>query len=353
MKKFKIAIGFKIQSGPWGGGNQFAKSLVNYLEKQNVAVVFDLKDDDIDIILLTDPRVSSQSNSFGPVEIYKYLLIRKDTIVVHRINECDERKGTITINKQLSLGNSVADFTIYIASWLVELFKNQGLVFSEDYKVILNGADQNIFKNYNNRLEDNKTRIVTHHWGASYQKGWDIYILLDKLLSNDKYKNIEFHYIGKMLADYEPKNIIIHKPLSGEDLGMELSKYDIYLTASINEPAGMHHIEGAMCRLPLLYRNSGALPEYCDNFGVSFNDVHDFEDALNKIMETHKSVDMQKYKNSEEVMVKSYFELFENLLVNKNEIVKKRSFKNISIKGYLIFRYKFFIFRLMNWFGVR
>ena len=26
-KNFKIAIGMKIQEGPWGGGNQFGKAL--------------------------------------------------------------------------------------------------------------------------------------------------------------------------------------------------------------------------------------------------------------------------------------------------------------------------------------
>ena len=52
-----------------------------------------------------------------------------------------------------------------------------------------------------------------------------------------------------------------------------LSKNHVYLTASINEPAGMHHIEGALSGLPIIYRNSGAIPEYCSDFGVSFHDL--------------------------------------------------------------------------------
>jgi len=31
----------------------------------------------------------------------------------------------------------------------------------------------------------------------------------------------------------------------------------------MNEPEEMRHIEGAMCGLPLLLRNSGALLKYC------------------------------------------------------------------------------------------
>ena len=33
----------------------------------------------------------------------------------------------------------------------------------------------------------------------------------------------------------------------------------------------MHHIEGALCGLPILFRNSGSLPEYCKKYGVSFD----------------------------------------------------------------------------------
>ena len=32
----KIAIGYKIQTGPWGGGNAFAKSLATFLKKKNI-----------------------------------------------------------------------------------------------------------------------------------------------------------------------------------------------------------------------------------------------------------------------------------------------------------------------------
>ena len=38
------------------------------------------------------------------------------------------------------------------------------------------------------------------------------------------------------------------------------SKHDLYISASINEPAGMHHIEGLLCGLPIIYRDNGALP---------------------------------------------------------------------------------------------
>ena len=153
---------------------------------------------------------------------------------------------------------------------MINLFKEQGLIFINSYNVILNGADKNIFTfKKHNFFNNRKIRLVTHHWGASFFKGWDIYQKIDRMISDDKYKNkLEFHYIGQRPKDIETKNIIFHKPLSGRELAEELNKNDIYVTGSINEPAGMHHIEGALCGLPLLYRESGALPEYCNGFGI-------------------------------------------------------------------------------------
>ena len=49
----KVSIGTQIQDGPWGGGNLFAINLSKYLIKNGNIVVYDLIDEDIDIILLT------------------------------------------------------------------------------------------------------------------------------------------------------------------------------------------------------------------------------------------------------------------------------------------------------------
>ena len=38
----KVAIGTKIQEGPWGGGNLFAINLSNFLIKNGHEVVYDL-----------------------------------------------------------------------------------------------------------------------------------------------------------------------------------------------------------------------------------------------------------------------------------------------------------------------
>ena len=89
----KVSIGTNLKDGPWGGGNLFAINLSNFLKDKDHDVVFDLFDDDIDIILLTEPRKTSESSAFTHIDVNNYLKYKNNNaIVVHRINECDERK---------------------------------------------------------------------------------------------------------------------------------------------------------------------------------------------------------------------------------------------------------------------
>ena len=180
---YKISIGSNIIKGPWGGGNQFAVNLIDFLEKNNWEILDNLREKNIDFVLLTEPRITSQTSKFNQRDIAKYIFHNPYTIVFHRINECDERKGTKGVNKYLMRANQVADQTIFISRFLMELFEKQGYMKNKDYCFVRNGADSKIFNRIDKKRWDKKepVRIVTHHWGYSHNKGFDIYFYLDKL----------------------------------------------------------------------------------------------------------------------------------------------------------------------------
>ena len=95
----KIALGYEIIEGSWGGGNQFANSIYRDAIAKGYSITNSLKDSDIDIILFTDPRYFNKGVAFGSLDILIYLLFKnKNAIVVHRINECDQRKNTKHMN---------------------------------------------------------------------------------------------------------------------------------------------------------------------------------------------------------------------------------------------------------------
>lgn len=318
----KVSIGSRVIDGPWGGGNLFVINLKKYLINNGHQVVHDLCDRDIDIILLTDPRSRKESSStFNNNDILKYKkYVNPNVVVVQRINECDERKGTNFINKFYLEASESSDHVIFVSNWLREIYLNIGMPVSKT-SVIMSGADSEIFNDIDS-AEFNKENIkfVTHHWSSHVNKGFDIYLKFDEILDLDKYKNIEFTYIGNVPSEIKFKNITIKNPLSGKKLADEIKKHHIYLTASKNEPSGNHHIEAAQCGLPVLYLNSGGIPEYCEGFGVVFND--DFESGLNKIIleyDFHKK-NMSKYPFSSDVMCEEFFNKFIDIQNNK-EIV--------------------------------
>lgn len=321
----KVAISQRVKDGPWGGGNNFVRSLIAGLEARGHDVSDQLSPA-TDLALVIDPRTRNPLQTFSPGQLLRHLARHPGTLVVHRINECDERKGTRSINLRLRVANYAADHTVFIASWLKDLRVWRG---DGESSVILNGGDRALFNADANVPWDGVEpfRLVTHHWGASRLKGFDVYEMIDALLDDPAWKDrVAFTYVGNLPADVTFKNITVLPPLSGEKLASELQSHHAYLTASINEPAGMHHIEGALCGLPLIYRESGALPEYCTGFGEAFHGPDDARTAIERMMAGYaaQKTNITSYPHTAEKMVAQYVALFEDMISRRENYVGKR-----------------------------
>lgn len=348
----KISIGSKIIDGPWGGGNLFVKNLKKYLVNKNHEVIDHLLDDDIDIILFTDPRKKRLSSStFNDKDIAKYKnILNKNALVVQRINECDERKGTKGVNEFYIKSTKISDHIIFVSTWLQQLYLNFGLS-GKNTSVILSGSDEEIFNKPTliNETKSEKIKLVTHHWSSNKFKGLEFYLILDQLLSSQEWKNkIEFTYIGNISDEFKFNNTRVLDPMEDFEIAKELKKHHVYVTGSINEPSGNHHIEAAQCGLPILYLDSGGIPEYCDGFGVKFTSTEDFEIKLKEIILNYKTLrgNMKNYNLNSTKMSAEYLHLFEKML---QDIENKDNKSNKSI-----FRKKSFVFsqKLKNRFNL-
>lgn len=324
----KIAVGFRIHDGPWGGGNRFVTNLVEALIARGDTVVYGLDDPDIDVILMLDPRRRHKSVTFSVGAILRYLLFRKSkALVVHRINECDERKKTRHMNRLLWRANYCADCTVFVGTWLKDLPLWQNRPDARS-RIITNGADARVFKSDGWRAwgGEGPLKLVTHHWAGNWMKGFDIYQRLDEMLVSPGWEGrIAFTYIGNLPKGFRFRHATHVPPLDGENLAKELRSHHGYLTASINEPGGNHQNEGALCGLPLLYRRSGCLPEYCDGFGVSF-DESDFELSLKQFIDQYPSLvaTMPAYPHTAERTCNQYLALFDELMNSREEILASR-----------------------------
>jgi len=231
------------------------------------------------------------------------------------------------MNRLLRRANYCADHTVFVGTWLKDLPLWECRPDAR-YSVITNGADTGVF----NREEwspwrgHGALRLVTHHWGGNWMKGFDIYQRLDEMLAEPAWKGrIEFTYVGNLPRGFAFRNARYVAPLDGKALAAELRTHHAYVTASMNEPGGNHQNEGALCGLPLLYRRSGCLPEYCDGFGVSF-DKTDFESSLQQLIAEYDSLvaAMTAYPHTAERTCANYLALFDELIKSRNQILASR-----------------------------
>ena len=278
----RISINARKIGGPYGGGNQFANTLEKYLQSKGHEVFRKLVPN-LDLILIASSQRGLKITAYDVDSITDYIAFNPNTVVVQRVNSCDEPRGRdLGINEAMLRANQVADYTVFISSFVRDLFARKGLDASKPNSVILNGADEEVF-NHSERADwklGEKLRIVTHHWSSNYMKGFDIYERLDQLLEIKPFRDLfEFTYIGRIPIGVNFKNTRIIPPTAGMSLANYLKQHHVYLTAARNEAAGMHHIEGMRCGLPVLYLHSGALPEYCAPYGIEFTLIN-FEERL-------------------------------------------------------------------------
>lgn len=327
----KLAIGYRVVDGPWGGGNAFFNGLGKYFLSAGHSVVTDLNDDDVDIILLADPRrLVTTSISFNAA--WRYVEKRNSkAVIVHRINECDERKNTKKMNALLRRCNEVADFTVFVGSWL------KGLdvwcpEFNYGHRTILNGADGEVFSPNGFCPWDGKEslKLITHHWGGNWMKGFDVYVLIDELLSDARWRErISFTYLGNLPKNFRFKNALYLQPERDVEIAKILRQHHAYVTGSLNEPGGNHQNEAAQCGLPVLFLQSGCMPEYLEGYGIGYKSAGDFVEALEDLMSNYTGAldSMASYPNNLSKTCQEYEALFDNLLERRDVIIEKRAQK--------------------------
>ena len=86
---------------------EFAENAVHVPVDRSAADVERLRD----LAVGAMRRQQAKHVAFTPGQIFRYRLAHPNALVVHRINECDERKGERFINDRLARANAVADAT--------------------------------------------------------------------------------------------------------------------------------------------------------------------------------------------------------------------------------------------------
>ena len=328
MTAMKISIGMRLTDDAWGGGNRFGRSLTDDLAHRGCRVTHDLKDDDLDIILLAEPDARLRVSAYDHHDILRYLLFRnRRCLVVHRINNTSEARqdAARTFNRFRIAANRVADHTVFVSAWVRDRYRESGFP-DRPGTVILNGVDRRLWRPGGAPTRDGKVRIVTHHWSNNPNKGFDIYARLDRMLRSPEWsERIDFTYIGRVPEGFRFENARHLEPMNGQDLVDELCRHTLYLTASRHESGGNHNLEGGMCGLPLLYIESGSMAEYCSGFGIGFT-PDTFEEKLAAMIASRAAwaARMADFPHTSERMCAAYHALFQALLRDREAVIARR-----------------------------
>lgn len=328
-KKYKIFVNFKPNENiAYGGGNISVYYISQFLSSNysDFNVIYELEPD-INIYLIIDPFKDNNFKKYSIDDVVAHRNnLNKNGKIIIRINDCDKTRVVVNNNysrehKIITNVNNIDYFIFnsnFIKSYYFNKF-NEKNISVNDYSVITNGCDENIFRNEQKIFDINKKiKIVTHHWSNNINKGYETYYKLWKYSMDNKNKNIEFVFIGKNVPDMF-KEVPICGPLVGNELVTELNKCDIYITDSRFDSCPNHVLEALSCGIPILYSNyEGGAKELCEmseyKVGEIFNDFNELIEKIDIIKNNYNyyvnNIVKSKYLYAVNFCVKKYYNVF-------------------------------------------
>ena len=289
----KIYINRKPITGPWGGGNLFVSALYKVLPDLGYEILNNINDQIPDVIFLQSPK-ADETSRFSINEAISLKQKHKNIKIVMRVNDCDARKGTLGVDDMWRECSKYVDKTIFVSNWMMNYFLQKGWYCKNNY-VVYNGVNTTHFKPQE-KINNGKINIVTHHWSNNRMKGFDVYEQIDQFLKNNN--DYTFTYIGRELGTFKNTNVV--KPLFGEALGFELGRYDVYVSASRFDPGPNHILESIACNLPTYVHKEGG---GCIEFAGKKHTYLNFNDLMEKIKSPECNVTTKPIKSWEECVI--------------------------------------------------
>ena len=312
-----VALNLAPRRSPYGGGNQFVAQLSRALRRLGYAVRHDLHRA-VDVVLIVEAR--DELAAFGVAEIARWRERRPQGVIVHRVNECDKRKGTSTMDVALQRANALAEHTVFLSTWLRDYHAERWFDGARPSSVVRSGADPRAFHPIGTGPPSphEPFRIATHHWSDHPLKGFAVYAQIDAAIAEGRLQGFELSVIGRWPQDMVWRAARPQAPLAGGRLGDALRRAHAYVTASLWEPGGMHVAEALQCGLPVAYhQHGGGLVEQAAHAGVPFTD--DVVSALLALRRDHTALRAAALRHapSGELMCLEYVRLFERLLAER------------------------------------
>jgi len=320
MTDTRVHILYEIKDGPWGGGNQFLRTLKKYFQSRGVY------EDEVvqaDVVLF---------NSHQHIkEVSKAKFRHRRTLFVHRIdgpmklyNKMSDRRDDI-----VSAANRyIADATVFQSNWSRKQNYQMGLSKSNIDTVISNAPDATIFNRRNRArfIPGRRVRLIATSWSPNWKKGFAVYQWLDENLDLDKY---EMNFIGKTPIEF--KNIRHIQPAPCRDVAAFLKQSDIFVFASPIEACSNCLLEALHCGLPAVGINQSSTPELIARGGEVFDRPEQIPELLEKILNRYGEYQAAIGNPSMDQVGKQYYDFMNEVRRRiKSRQCKRRSFGLIA-----------------------
>jgi glycosyltransferase involved in cell wall biosynthesis len=309
LKNLKFHILVNLIDQPWGGGNQFLKSLRLFFRGNDF---YCETPDSADCILFNSYPFGEELKTVrGLRRIQKQ---NPNAIFLHRVDGPISRVRGVPNDQCLdqvivNLNDHFATGTVFQSNWSRERCFEFGFDQTKPFETILNAPDNSIFFPAESTLSSQKTKIIATSWSNNWRKGFDVYKYLDQNLDFNRY---EFSFVGNSPIKF--KNIRHLSPLKSKDLGDELRKHHAFITASIDDPCSNSLIEAIHCGLIPLARSSGGHPQIVGQNGLLFEGTRDIlekiEDIGQKISKSFFSHELPSIKQVGEMYLEFASKVF-------------------------------------------
>jgi glycosyltransferase involved in cell wall biosynthesis len=293
----KVHIAYKIQQTNIGGGNQFLRTLKNYL--QSVGAYEENR-------CLADVILFNSHHHIAEAAKLKYSF--PDKIFIHRIDgpmkiynsPSDRRDNMVFLANKL-----LADATVFQSAWSQQKNHESKLPEKSFETVIHNATDEKIF-NRNDKLPfstSRKIKLIAASWSANWNKGFETYKWLDENLDFSKY---QMTFIGSSPVKF--RNIEHLPPVDSRQLAEKFKQSDIFIFASSIEACSNLLLEAMCCGLPAVAPNSSSNPQIVAKGGEVFDTPSDIPLLFEKIVNNYSNYVSSIRTSSIEEVGKAYYD---------------------------------------------
>lgn len=267
-----MRICIPIEATVPAGGAQFLANLERYLQEMDIATTHRLNDS-YDVLFTSHwlvPRAVILHAIRQNPEVRIVQRIGGSAQDYGRKDDADERQRAV---------NRLADLTIFQSQYCRYATREKFPVIGEDGPVIYNPVDVELFDPEGPRRDfPEPFRLACVTWSTNVMKGaFSIYEVARR------HPELGFVLCGRYPDAPDLPNLHVLGVLERGTLATVLRSCHALLTFSQNEACPNHVLEALASGLPILYHNSGAMPEIVGDCGLPVT-VDSFPEQLERLV---------------------------------------------------------------------